>query len=152
MKYSIVAIVLIAVALVTFGNAMAATFNETVFVNGEFKVTGGSATVQKSGGLPSAITVQNSGSSSLIKLFDIDTNEQMHIRLNPDGKRLDFAIIGNGVPIAINMQTKNVGIGGQLGPTEALDVLGNVKLSGDLMLKGSILSSDGSDICIGSCP
>ena len=151
MKHLIVAILLISIGGITFGNVMAATFNEVVFVNDEFKVTGGSATVQKSGGFPSAITVQSSGSSSLIKLFDIDTSEEMHIRLNPNGLRLDFANIGNGVPIAINMVNNNVGIGGQINPTEALDVIGNLKVSGDLKIAGSITSSDGSDICIGTC-
>ncbi|MDH3203058.1 MAG: hypothetical protein OEL81_00065 [Nitrosopumilus sp.] len=151
MKYVILSILLITIGGITFGNVMAATFNEVVFVNDEFKVIGGSATVQKSGGLPSAIVVQNSGSSSLIKLFDIDTLQEMHLRLIPNGQRMDFAIVGGSVPFAISMITGNVGIGGQLAPAEALDVIGNVKVSGDLKLAGSITSSDGSDICIGNC-
>ena len=131
---------------VSIGSASAlVVHNENVRVNGEFKVDGGSVTVQRTGA-PSAIVVQNDGSANTIKFSDLTTGQEQifQFRQIAAGDRLDiFDVTNNGVRIAILAPSGNVGIG-TVTPAEQLDVNGNIRLTGNIVSP--------NDICIGNCP
>ena len=128
------------------GNAWAMiVHNENVRVNGQFKVDGGSVTVQRTGAT-SALVVQNDGSANIVKFSDLTTGQEQifHLRQIAAGDRLDiFDSTNNGVRIAILAPSGNVGVGTTT-PAEQLDVNGNIRLTGNIVSP--------NDICIGNCP
>ena len=127
------------------GNAWAMiVHNENVRVNGQFKVDGGSVTVQRTGAT-SALVVQNDGSANIVKFSDLTTGQEQifHLRQIAAGDRLDiFDSTNNGVRIAILAPSGNVGIG-TVNPAEQVDVNGNIRLTGNIVSP--------NDICIGNC-
>ena len=117
------------------GTAYAVTFNENVMVTR----TGSGA----------AITVQADGAPA-IKLNELDTGQIFQIRLTGDGSRMDVIdITNNRVGISMSTSTGNIGIGINTA-TEQLDVNGNARVRGDLIMDGDITSS--TDLCLGTCP
>ena len=145
MKIPTYAILLVVIGGVSMGSAMGLVVdNENRIVNGEFKVTGGAATVDRTGG-QSSIVVQNSGFANTIKFSDIDDAQIFQFRLAGDGSRLDIVDItaASAVRVAIESTTGQVGIGTSA-PTETLDVNGNLRV------RGNIVST--TDLCIGTCP
>jgi len=122
--------------------------NENTQINGQFKVIGGEVAVERSGS-PSAITVQNDGDGNVIKFSDLTPGELQifQFRQLASGERLDIVdITNNKIMFAGQAGTGNVGIGGQTSPQEALDVKGNIHLSG---VTAKITAN--GDICIGAC-
>jgi len=125
---------------VAVGTAFAAPFlNENVIVDRTLDLTS------------SAITVKNAGFENSIKLWDVDNNQIFQFRVVPLGDRLEIVDITHNVAaLTVRSSTGNVGIGGLPIPTEQLDVNGNTRVRGNLIVDGDITSA--TDICIGSCP
>ena len=142
-------ILLIIIIGVSVGSAAAVVVhNENTIINGILKVIGGELAVERSG-LPSAITVQNDGDTNVIKFSDLTPGELQifQFRQLASGGRLDIVdITNNKVMFSGIAGTGNVGIGGQINPQEALDVKGNIHLSG---VTAKITAN--GDICIGAC-
>ena len=132
MKKTLLVVSLVLLGGITITSVMAASFqDENVIVRRDNTGT-------------SSITVQNTGSSGVIKLQDLDNPQIYQIRLTGDGSRLDIVdVTNNRVGFAMKSDTGNVGIG-TTAPTEKLDVNGNLRV------RGNIVST--SDICIGNCP
>jgi len=108
------------------GNALAITFNENV-------------TVDNAG--PTSLIIRATSGQPNILFSDVGERFYTFTMIDGTGK----FVIGDGTAglsrLAID-STGNVGIG-HINPTEKLDVLGNIKLSGNIV-------SD-NDICIGTC-
>jgi hypothetical protein len=149
-------ILLITAGGVSIGTVYAVqVFNENVIVNGDLKVTTGSATVDRPSAT-SAIVVQNAGDfENVIKFnhYAAGEGQIFQFRQTPQGDRLDVAdITHNRNIIAMSATNGYVGIGNSvLSPTEQLDVGGNIKLSGSIKSPGTLkLIPASGDVCIGS--
>lgn len=120
---------------VAIGTAYAVNFDENLIVTR----TGSGA----------AITVQATGAPA-VKLQELDSGQIFQFRVTGDGSRLDIIdITNNRVGLSMAASTGNIGIGISVG-TQQLDVNGNARVRGDLIMDGDITST--TDLCIGSCP
>ena len=148
MKLLLLAIFLIASAA-TVGTAAAAVFNENVDITGRLQVVDGGFIFERTDNVQTAMQLKNSDKQVTFSFIDTDDLQNYILRSTPGvSGTFDFLDFSGAVPVSridiqIDRQTGNVGIG-TTGPTEQLDVGGNIKLSGNIL-------SDG-DICIGTCP
>ena len=140
--------IIVAVGGITFGTAMAATFNEPLFVNGKLQVTNGGFIFERTDNVQTAMQLKNSDKQVTFQFSDPD-DLQIYIIRNTPGPNGNFEFLDfsgaepvGRVDLAIQRSTGNVGIGLQ-NPSEQLDVNGNIKLSGNILSNG--------DICIGTC-
>lgn len=120
--------------------------NDILVVDGpEMIITNGTLKLERTDGGQSAIRVLNDVGQTLFLFEDTDDNRTYFMRYTLNGTLFDF---GSVLPtptndLAIDTVNSRIGIG-TITPAEKLEVMGNIKLSGNIM-------SDG-DICIGSCP
>ena len=74
---------LVIVGGVTIGTAFAATFNESVIVNGNFAVNNGGFTFERDDGIFTAIKLKNNDKQVLFKFEDPDDNQSYLLRTTP---------------------------------------------------------------------
>ena len=142
MKKYLILIAIIAVAGVS--TTAFSTHVPTLFHNADVKVTDHNFVVQDDLGW-AAITVQSNGFPSVIKLFDIDNNQNYFLKLEADGRALSIRDQTNGRD-NLYIKTSNGFIGiNNNSPVEQLDVNGDLHLS-----DGSAKITANGDICIGS--
>ena len=138
MKVPLVIIALIVIGGLSIGNVMAANFVDE------------NVTVTRTGS-GAAITVQ-ADLAPAIKLNELDTGQIFQFRLTGDGSRLDIIdITNNRVGLSMSSSTGNIGIGISVA-SHLLDVNGDARIRGNLLVGGNIASFPAGDICIGTCP
>ena len=137
---------LIVAGSITIGSAIAAeNFAAPVKINsGPLIMIDGTIDQSRTDGVQTLMKLKNSQSRIGILFEDTTGGEKYEIQQNGDGSRFQFQDpnFSNRKDISINTLTGNIGIG-KPNPTERLDVLGNIKLSGNILSNG--------DICIGAC-
>ena len=140
--------VLVIAGAATIGTATAATFNENVDITGRLQVVNGGFIFDRSDGVQTAMQLKNPTHQSTFSFTDPDDFQTYILRSTPGTSGtfdfLDFSGVSPvpRVDLTIDRSSGNIGVG-KTGPTEQLDVDGNIKLSGNILSNG--------DICIGAC-
>ena len=135
--FSLAIVILLIAGGISIGSVLAFTYTDENLIVYQ-PSSGGSITTQ-------------AGNFAAIKLQELDSGQIYQFRLTGDGARFDIVdITHNRVGLSMLSSNGNIGIGTGSG-TEKLDVNGNLRVRGDILLDNGAITS-ANDICIGSCP
>jgi len=135
-----------AVAIGFVGTSYAiVTHADQVDILGNMNIINANMETVRADGFDTGNGLRNTGGANIFQFWDVDNNQVNRLILTEDGSEFDFFDVTHArKDIVIKTASGNVGIGNQVDPQEKLDVLGNIKLSGNIVSNG--------DICIGACP